>query len=167
LKKNAYKLSLDFSDQKSEMEIITNDKVIMEELFGDVSQQILASSPDLKKDFAEFLANEFVLKSDYRDHHPKNFQDKIFFFEPTNKFYDVLWIKRVALKNLVLFDLSHLEVPSPPQLSLAQKDLTLSSEKYEAFVEKVVWAILEKQKSGQEWSDPTLLEDKFIHSLLN
>lgn len=32
----------------------------------------------------------------YREHVAKNFDDKIFFFEPINKFYDLLWIKKLA-----------------------------------------------------------------------
>jgi hypothetical protein len=36
----------------------------------------------------------------YREHREKNFDDKIFFFEPINKFFDLLWIKRIAFKLL-------------------------------------------------------------------
>jgi len=37
----------------------------------------------------------------YREHVDKNFEDKIFFFEPINKFFDLLWIKKLAFMQLL------------------------------------------------------------------
>ena len=34
----------------------------------------------------------------YRDHISKNFEEKIFNFEPANKYYDLLWVKRIVYK---------------------------------------------------------------------
>jgi hypothetical protein len=41
------------------------------------------------------------LGNPYREHLEKNFEDKIFFFEPLNKFYDLLWVKRLAFTQLM------------------------------------------------------------------
>jgi hypothetical protein len=46
----------------------------------------------------EYIYREFIENSDYRDFIEKNFEDKIFFFEPINKFYDLLWIKLHAFE---------------------------------------------------------------------
>jgi len=39
-----------------------------------------------------FLASDF-----YREHLQLNFDDKIFFHEPVNKYYDLLFIRNLAL----------------------------------------------------------------------
>ena len=36
----------------------------------------------------------------YRDHLDLNFDEKIFFFEPINKFYDLPWIRKLAWTQL-------------------------------------------------------------------
>jgi len=46
----------------------------------------------------DFLYNKWIIGNPYREHLEKNFEDKIFFFEPVNKFYDLLWVKRLAYK---------------------------------------------------------------------
>ena len=42
------------------------------------------------------LVANFIRANPYREHHEKNFNDKIFFYEPVNKYYDLLWLKRSA-----------------------------------------------------------------------
>ncbi len=37
----------------------------------------------------------------YRDHISKNFDEKIFNFEPANKYYDLLWVKRIVYKIII------------------------------------------------------------------
>ena len=49
----------------------------------------------------EYLFKEWILGNPYREHLEKNFEDKIFFFEPLNKFYDLLWVKRLAFTQLM------------------------------------------------------------------
>lgn len=49
----------------------------------------------------EYLFKEWILGNPYREHLEKNFEDKIFFFEPLNKFYDLLWVKRLAFAQLM------------------------------------------------------------------
>jgi hypothetical protein len=46
------------------------------------------------------LYKQWIVGNPYREHLSKNFEDKIFFFEPVNKFYDLLWVKRLAYKQL-------------------------------------------------------------------
>lgn len=46
------------------------------------------------------MYNQWIVGNPYREHLSKNFEDKIFFFEPVNKFYDLLWVKRLAYKQL-------------------------------------------------------------------
>jgi len=34
----------------------------------------------------------------YREQNEKNYEEKIFLFEPINKYFDLLWLKRIAFK---------------------------------------------------------------------
>ncbi len=36
----------------------------------------------------------------YREQNEKNYEEKIFLFEPINKYFDLLWLKRIAFKQL-------------------------------------------------------------------
>ena len=79
-----------------------NDQVVVEYLFEEFTQRILKEgNPALLKAYAEdFLYREWIVGNPYREHLAKNFEDKIFFFEPVNKFYDLLWVKRLAYRQL-------------------------------------------------------------------
>eukprot|EP00352_Strombidinopsis_acuminata_P004121 CAMPEP_0176383716 /NCGR_PEP_ID=MMETSP0126-20121128/33733_1 /TAXON_ID=141414 ORGANISM="Strombidinopsis acuminatum, Strain SPMC142" /NCGR_SAMPLE_ID=MMETSP0126 /ASSEMBLY_ACC=CAM_ASM_000229 /LENGTH=82 /DNA_ID=CAMNT_0017748965 /DNA_START=3141 /DNA_END=3389 /DNA_ORIENTATION=+ len=44
----------------------------------------------------EFLVEKHILANAYREHGELNFEAKIFFFEPINKFYDLPLIKNIA-----------------------------------------------------------------------
>ena len=44
----------------------------------------------------EFLIKKWIKGNPYREHNDKNYEDKIFFFEPINKFYDLPWVKGLA-----------------------------------------------------------------------
>ena len=80
-----------------------NDKVIVEELFDDITKQVisLGNQDFINLYMREYLLKEYLFKDEYRDHIIKNYDDKIFFFEPINKFYDMLWLKRLAFKTFV------------------------------------------------------------------
>jgi hypothetical protein len=79
-----------------------NDQVVVEFLFEDLTQAKLSRNPDeLKQYTVEFLYKKWIVGNPYRDHLAKNYEDKIFFFEPVNKFYDLLWIKKLAFKQLL------------------------------------------------------------------
>jgi hypothetical protein len=48
----------------------------------------------------DFLFKKWIIGNPYRDHLAKNYEDKIFFFEPVNKFYDLLWVKKHSFRQL-------------------------------------------------------------------
>lgn len=48
----------------------------------------------------QFLLKNFIVDRLYREHQLKNFDDKIFFYEPPNKYCDLLWLQRTAFKLL-------------------------------------------------------------------
>ncbi len=78
-----------------------NDQVVVELLFEDLTQARLAGNPEeLKQYTVEFLFKKWIIGNPYRDHLAKNYEDKIFFFEPVNKFYDLLWVKKLSFKQL-------------------------------------------------------------------
>jgi len=69
----------------------------------DLTTKILSQpNEELKKIYANyFLSNYWLPFNPYREHLAKNFDDKIFFFEPINKFYDLLWVKKIAFRQLL------------------------------------------------------------------
>ena len=78
-----------------------NDQVVVEYLFEEFTDRVKTAQPHLLSQYAqEFLYNQWIVGNPYREHLSKNFEDKIFFFEPVNKFYDLLWVKRLAYKQL-------------------------------------------------------------------
>jgi hypothetical protein len=51
--------------------------------------------------FAEdFLCSNFLQGNPYREHKEMNFDEKIFEYEPINKFYDLPLVKRLAFDSL-------------------------------------------------------------------
>ena len=46
--------------------------------------------------FVDTFLNRFIVDSPYREHLALNFDDKIFFHEPVNKFYDLPYLRRCA-----------------------------------------------------------------------
>jgi hypothetical protein len=48
--------------------------------------------------YSQTFLEEFITSNPYREHIEKNFDDKIFFHEPVNKFYDLLLIKKLAMQ---------------------------------------------------------------------
>ena len=50
---------------------------------------------DRNSPIANFFA-ELIINNPYREHNAKNFDDKIFFFEPINKYLDLMWLKRTV-----------------------------------------------------------------------
>lgn len=79
-----------------------NDQIVVELLFEDFTQQCLSNSDFLKLYSEDFLFQQWIMGNPYRDHLSKNYEEKIFFFEPLNKFYDLLWVKRLAFKQLLM-----------------------------------------------------------------
>ena len=47
-----------------------------------------------------FLVQNFMLNRLYREHQLKNFDDKIFFYEPPNKYCDLLWLQHLVFELL-------------------------------------------------------------------
>ena len=70
---------------------------VLEVLITDFTNRVQSLAPHLLKVYLnDFLIKQWILGNPYRDHLEKNYEDKIFFFEPINKFYDLLWVKRIA-----------------------------------------------------------------------
>ena len=110
---------------------------VLEALFSAYTRRIKTLTPHLAERYAnEFLLRHWVLGNPYRDHIEKNFEDKIFFFEPINKFFDLLWVKRLAFFEC--FKLSvPLSLPPGPSLEEIQAPtdvLKQTSIEYETFV---------------------------------
>lgn len=78
-----------------------NDQYLIEKIFKDYTALILQQPNEDKKQYfkGHFLLQKFLSENPYRDHLAKNYEDKIFFFEPVNKFYDLLWVKRLAFDS--------------------------------------------------------------------
>jgi hypothetical protein len=45
-----------------------------------------------------FLLDDMLMANPYREQNEKNYEEKIFLFEPINKYFDLLWLKRIAFK---------------------------------------------------------------------
>ena len=87
---------------KHEEKISLNDQYIVEVLFKEFTEKVIKETPQLLKTYAvDYLLNQWILGNPYREHLAKNYEDKIFFFEPVNKFYDLLWVKRLAFSQLL------------------------------------------------------------------
>jgi hypothetical protein len=71
----------------------------------DLNEQVAAEAVvtwviENSKGSVEYLVDNFILKNLYREQQEKNFDDKIFFFEPPNKYCDLLWIKKVVFDRV-------------------------------------------------------------------
>uniref|UniRef100_A0A7S3FSW8 Uncharacterized protein n=1 Tax=Strombidium rassoulzadegani TaxID=1082188 RepID=A0A7S3FSW8_9SPIT len=49
----------------------------------------------------KLMMEHFILNNPYREHNVKNFDDKIFFYEPINKYYDLLGLKKLVFTQIV------------------------------------------------------------------
>lgn len=58
---------------------------------------------NILKILIDLIIPELLAKSFYREHLKYNFSEKIFFFEPINKYFDLLWLKKIV------FDVIHSE----------------------------------------------------------
>jgi len=81
---------------------LTKDSILIDlneqELTESVIETALTHSE--KPIVNELLVQGLIMGNPYREHTAKNFDDKIFFFEPINKYYDLLWLKRMAFHLL-------------------------------------------------------------------
>lgn len=68
----------------------------------------------------EFLVERFILANAYREHGELNFEAKIFFHEPLNKFYDLPMIKKIAWEQLN--KLRAVQTPLDDRRSLQNKE---------------------------------------------
>ena len=53
--------------------------------------------------FATNFLEELLTQEYYREYLELNFDDKIFFHEPVNKYFDLLWIRKLAWGSLQRF----------------------------------------------------------------
>ena len=44
----------------------------------------------------DFIIPELLANSFYREHLKFNYSEKIFFFEPINKYFDLPWLKKIV-----------------------------------------------------------------------
>jgi hypothetical protein len=80
--------------------VFVNDQYLAEKLFEEFTLRVIATGDSklINVYLNRFLVDQWILGNPYRDHLAKNYEDKIFFFEPINKFYDLLWVKRLAFQ---------------------------------------------------------------------
>lgn len=79
------------------MVVDVNEATLVHSLLHKVSK----ACPDWTKPHPiadDFFARDLILTNVYREHNAKNYDDKIFFFEPINKYFDLLWFKRMAFE---------------------------------------------------------------------
>ena len=81
------------------MVVDLNEQVLTQSVFHTAIKN--AKTKEERVIVFEFLMNSFILGNPYREHNAKNFDDKIFFYEPINKYYDLLWVKRQAYQILI------------------------------------------------------------------
>jgi len=70
-----------------------NEQVLIQSILEMVANKSL----DKKAIINQFLIGNFMVFSHYREHYEKNFDDKIFFYEPINKYFDLFWHRQLAL----------------------------------------------------------------------
>lgn len=78
-----------------EMKVDLNEQMLIKIVLSKVADQ--ADWTDKNSAIANFFA-ELIIQNPYREHNAKNFDDKIFFFEPINKYLDLMWLKKTALE---------------------------------------------------------------------
>lgn len=107
--------------------VSVNDQFVVEKLFTDYTERILASGDEAVKNayLNNYLIPQWILGNPYRDHVEKNYEDKIFFFEPINKFYDLLWVKRLAFNQAL-----RLLAAGVPLTSITSQGAELDINKY-------------------------------------
>jgi len=81
------------------MVVDLNEQVLTQSVFQTAISN--ATTKESQRMVYKFLMSSFIVGNPYREHNVKNFDDKIFFYEPINKYYDLLWIKRQAFKILL------------------------------------------------------------------
>lgn len=85
-----------------------NDMFVLETLFANFTRRLQSQAPHLVPLYVrDFLVKNWIEGNPYRDHLEKNFEDKIFFFEPINKFFDLLWVKRLAFREALKLGCYH------------------------------------------------------------
>lgn len=80
-----------------------NEQVLLESILRTTLASARSSGGDtgvLAAFVNQFLLENFIIGRLYREHQLKNFDDKIFFYEPPNKYCDLLWLQRAAFKLL-------------------------------------------------------------------
>jgi len=97
LDKERYSIeSSSLSANKNQMVVDLNEQVVSEE----VLRWVITSTLEQKGTINRFLVPKFIASNLYREQTEKNFDDKIFFFEPPNKFCDQLQIKKTVFSLL-------------------------------------------------------------------
>lgn len=92
-------VSQDDPEKAKAMIVDLNEQMLMKSIIGttlasarssECEKEVLASFVN------DFLVANFVANRLYREHQLKNFDDKIFFHEPPNKYCDLLWLQSLA-----------------------------------------------------------------------
>lgn len=79
------------------MVVDLNEPVLIESALH--SALAAAKAPEEKLSVInDLLIPRLILSNPYREHHDKNYDEKIFFYEPINKYYDLLWMKKMAFR---------------------------------------------------------------------
>lgn len=104
------------------MMVDVNEATLVHSLLHKVSK----ACPDWSKPHPiidNFFVRDLILTNVYREHNAKNYDDKIFFFEPINKYFDLLWFKRMAFEvfNARLNDSAREKVALKEWLAQAEK----------------------------------------------
>ena len=108
------------TESDRQIPVLLNDQYLIEQIFHEFTSRALEAanthSEKLILYARTFLINDHILRNPYREHLSQNYEDKIFFFEPLNKFYDLLWIKRLAFNQLMRIHTYILEHQLPTNL---------------------------------------------------
>lgn len=67
-----------------------NEQVLLESMLRTTLASARSNQENLKAFVNDFLLDNIIIGRIYREHQAKNFDDKIFFSEPPNKYCDLL-----------------------------------------------------------------------------
>lgn len=82
------------------MVVDLNEQVLTSAIL-DLSISRANSDDDCKSVLNDFFVSNFLIFSAYREHYEKNFEDKIFFYEPINKYFDLLEHRRLCIDRMI------------------------------------------------------------------
>lgn len=127
---------------ESSLVVDLNEPVLVEQVLKGVLQHA-GTEENQTKIMTDLIIPELLAKSFYREHLKFNYSEKIFFFEPINKYFDLPWLKKIVFDIVRCYEylgmdwLNWAEVPEEG-LEEASNRIEEGSREFENKVLKVV-----------------------------